>query len=133
MKDLIKTHPSIIGRLLSIADDSEPLAEKKNPALAAGIALVFGGIGLGLYLRSWRDFLIPFGILLFMLICGVVTAEVLSLATPVVWAAYGYRRVIASNAKLDAGRKTNHIIEAEVVCPPPMPARQKKLSASLRN
>jgi hypothetical protein len=107
-------HTSIIGGILSIADESEPLAEKKNPALAAAIGFVSGGIGLGLYLRSWRDFLIPFGILFAVLVLGVVTVEVLSLATPFIWATYGYRRVIASNEKLER-RGGREIVEAETV------------------
>lgn len=133
MKDLMKTHPSIINRLLSIADDSEPLAKKKNPALAAAIGFFFGGIGLGLYLRSWRDFLIPFGILLLMLIGGVIVADVTDLAIPFIWAGYSWRRVVASNARLDGGRKFHGIIEAEIVCPPPILTRSNKTSASLKN
>jgi hypothetical protein len=126
-------HTSIMSGLLSIADDSEPLAEKKNPMLAAAIALVCGGIGLGIYLRSWRDFWIPCGILLAVLVLGVTTGETLMVVAPGIWAAYGYRRVVVSNAKLDGGRKTNPIIEAEIVSPPPIPTRREKLPTSLRN
>src|SRR5690349_15574999 len=101
MNDITKQPHSLVGGLFRIADDSEPLAEIKNPALAAAIGFVSGGIGLGIYLRSWRDFLIPFGLLLLVLVLGIVTAELLSATTPFIWAAYGYRRVVASNAKLN--------------------------------
>lgn len=133
MKDLMKTHPSIINRLLSIADDSAPLAEIKNPMLAAAIAFVGGGFALAIYLRSWRDFWIPFGILLLMLLGGVITGEMTSLAIPFIWAGYAWRRVVASNARLDGGRKFHGIIEAEIVCPPPILTRSNKTSASLKN
>lgn len=118
MNDITKQPHSLVGGLFRIADDSEPLAEIKNPALAAAIGFVSGGIGLGIYLRSWRDFLIPFGLLLLVLVLGIVTAELLSATTPFIWAAYGYRRVVASNAKLNERRRTGSIIDAEIVALP---------------
>lgn len=124
MNAINKTPHTFVGGLLSIADESEPLAEEKNPALAAAIAFVTGGIGLGLYLRSWRDFFIPFGLLLMVLILGIVTFEVLSVATPFIWSAYAYRRVKASNEKLLAGR--SGIIEAEIIAPRSTPFATKQ-------
>lgn len=118
MSDITKHPHSIVGGLFRIAEDSEPLTEQKNPILAAAIGFVSGGVGLGIYLRSWRDFLIPFGLLLLVLVLGIVTLEVLSVTTPFIWAAYGYRRVVASNAKLAERRRSGCIIDAEIVALP---------------
>jgi hypothetical protein len=76
-------HPhSIVGGLFSIADQLEPLDDIKNPFVAAACGFLFGGIGLGLYLRSFKDFLIPFALLFAVAILGIPTGEALMLAVP---------------------------------------------------
>ena len=40
-------------------EDLPPIREKKHPLLAGIIGFMFGGIGLGLYFQSWKDFLYP--------------------------------------------------------------------------
>jgi hypothetical protein len=39
--------------------DLPPIREKKNPLVAGVLGFLFGGIGLGLYFGSWKDFLYP--------------------------------------------------------------------------
>ncbi len=121
---------SIIGWLLHIADQLPPLDDIKNPFVAAACGFLFGGIGLGLYLKSLKDFLIPFALLLAVIILGIPTGEALLLAVPFIWAAYGFYRVKKSNSMLGECSDAGRIIEAEVVCPPPIPTRQEKLSAT---
>jgi hypothetical protein len=131
MNDKNHAHQSMLQALLNIARDLEPLPEKKNPRIAAACGFISGGVGLGLYLQSWKDFLIPFGLLMLMLILGVVTGEILLVAAPFVWAAYGHQRVKASNAKLEQRKSTAPILNVEVVAtPPPIPAMPKISSRS---
>src|ERR1035441_7196068 len=86
-------HPhSIVGGLFRIADQLEPLDDIKNPFVAAACGFLFGGVGLGLYLRSLKDFLIPFALLIAVAILGIPTGEALMLAIPFIWAACGYGR-----------------------------------------
>jgi hypothetical protein len=41
-----------------------PIRDKKNPLIAGLLGFLLGGLGLGLYFRSWADFIVP--ILVFM-------------------------------------------------------------------
>ena len=80
----------------------QPLKQKKDPVVAAVLGFALGGLGLGLYFRSWTDFFMPILIWITIMVLGVPTGEVLLLTAPFFCAAYGYRRAKASNAKLDA-------------------------------
>jgi hypothetical protein len=91
---------SVLGHLCNIADQLEPLDEIKNPFVAAACGFLFGGIGLGIYLKSVKDFLIPFALMFAIIILGIPTGEALLVAVPFVWAAYGYYRVKTSNENL---------------------------------
>ncbi len=51
--------------MAGLLDDLPPL-HGKNPLLAALIGFFFGGIGLGLYFWSWRDFVYPVVIFLIL-------------------------------------------------------------------
>lgn len=82
-------------------------------AAVAGFAL--GGFGLGLYLRSWTDFFVPWLMLIALLIFSIPMGGLPAIFAPCFWAIYGYRRVKASNEKLQYGRAT---VEAEIVAPP---------------
>ena len=126
MKEENKHDHTILGWLFSIADQLEPLNNIKNPILAAACGFLFGGIGLGLYLRSLKDFLIPFALLFAIVILGIPTGEALLVAVPFIWAAYGYYRVKSSNERLGAFSSTWPIIDAEVITTPPhIPGSQK--------
>lgn len=126
MSEQNKHGHSIIGWLCNIADQLEPLDGIKNPFVAAACGFLFGGIGLGLYLRSLKDFLIPFALLFAVIILGIPTGEALLLAVPFIWAAYGYYRVKGSNERLGAFSSAGPIIDAEVITtPPPIPTSRK--------
>ena len=130
MSEQNKHGHSILGGLFSIADQLEPLDVIKNPILAAACGFLLGGVGLGIYLRSWKDFLIPFALLFALFILGIPTGEALLVFAPFIWAAYGYYRVKTSNANLN-GYSSEQIIDAEVITtPPPIPANRNKLTES---
>ena len=100
MSEENKHDHSIVGNLLSIVDQLEPLDDIKNPFVAAACGFLFGGIGLGIYLKSAKDFLIPWAILFAAVILGIPTGETLLLLVPFIWATYGYYRVKTSNENL---------------------------------
>jgi len=85
----------------TVADKLKPLKKKRDPAVAAACGFFLGGIGLGLYLESWLDFVIPFLMFFAIAIIAIPTGETLTLLTPFFWAVWGYRRATASNAKLN--------------------------------
>jgi len=80
-----------------IMDKMEPLKDEKNPNVACVIGFLLGGIGLGIYFRSFVDF---------VLLLGILIATVLSfgdagfVAGAVIAALYGYFRVVNSNERL---------------------------------
>jgi hypothetical protein len=123
---------SILRNALNIADQLPPLKTKKNPAIAAVAGFMLGGIGLAVYLRSFPDFYIPCLILLVLVILGIFTAGLPLFFIPFFWAFYGWRRVTASNKKLDA---QDGIIDAEVIItqPPTMPIPAGVQAFSERN
>ncbi len=47
------------GRVISTIVGDLPYVEGKNPVIAAILGFLFGGLGLGLYFWSWKDFLYP--------------------------------------------------------------------------
>lgn len=98
-------------------DKLPPLDDEKNPLIAAFCGFWLGGVGLGLYFRSWTDFIFPFVIAFVLLIGGIPTGGILLLLTPFCWAIYGYRRATASNAKLKG--RGGYVMEAEIVAEPP--------------
>jgi hypothetical protein len=112
----------IVRSAYGVAEKLEPLKSKKDPVIAAIAGFALGGIGLGLYLKSWTDFLLPSGMLIVLMVLGIPFGELPTFFIPFFWAAYGYRRVKASNAKLE-----NHggdILDVEIVAPP-IQKRQK--------
>ena len=70
----------------------KPLKDKKNPFTAALLGFLFGPVGIGIYLESWRDFLTCLGVLILLMLTIALT--------PIGWlfsAAYGFYRVYTSN------------------------------------
>ena len=76
-----------------------PLYKHKDPAWAIVVGFLAGGIGLGIYLRSFVDALVS--VLLFVgVFVFVQQAQVLGWTLgPIVVAVYGYFRVQESNAR----------------------------------
>ena len=47
------------GKGMKALIEDLPYIEGKNPIIAFIVGFLFGGIGLGLYFQSWKDFLYP--------------------------------------------------------------------------
>ncbi len=76
-----------------------PLKRRREPSVAAVWGFLFGGIGLGIYFRSWIDFFFPVVIWLCLSIVALPTGEILLLLAPVFCAIYGYFRAETSNRR----------------------------------
>jgi len=82
--------------MFDLLDKLDVLKSKKDPVIACIVGLLFGSIGIGIYLQSLTDFLIP-------LLCFVA----LTILIPGVGAIpgwlcaglYGYFRVVNSNER----------------------------------
>jgi hypothetical protein len=121
--------PSNVFRsAFSVAEKLEPLKSRKDPIVAAIAGFALGGIGLGIYCRSLVDFFVPWLMVIILMVLGIIFGELPVFFAPLFWAYWGYRRVKASNAKLDAGSSVEQIIDAECIAkPPPIPANQKTI------
>ena len=128
MSSKIHMPHSVVRNAFAVAEKMEPLKSKKDPTIAALCGFLTGGVGLGLYLQSWADFLIPWGMLVFLMVIGLPLAELPAYFVPFFWAIYGYRRVKASNAKLEGGGR-RAIVEAEIITEiaSPHPAKLQRL------
>ncbi len=65
------------------AKDLKPVGPGKNPTTAFCMGFAFGPFGVGLYLRSWIDFLITFA----LVVAGA--AMTAGLGAPVFWVMCG--------------------------------------------
>ena len=84
----------IVGKAFRDARNLPPVGRGKSAVMAFVVGVLFGPIGLGMYLRSWGDFFIP----LILIIGGsVLTAGV---GAPFFWiltGAWGAWRVTLAN------------------------------------
>lgn len=72
------------------------LNSQKNPVVACIVGLFFGAIGIGIYLQSFSDFLIP------LLVFIVLTIVMPGFGAAPGWifaGLYGYFRVVNSNER----------------------------------
>jgi mannose/fructose/N-acetylgalactosamine-specific phosphotransferase system component IIC len=79
----------------------KPLKSRKNPVIAGILAFMFGAIGVGLYLRSWRDAGVTLALGLGLSILSVQLGLVGSAIVGVVLATYAVTRVMKSNELLE--------------------------------
>jgi hypothetical protein len=87
--------------LVKQLDKLPVLSRRRNPVWALVIGFLTGGVGLGVYLRSFIDVMIP---PILTVVATYVSAKALGLGWllgPAVAAAYGYARVENSNARRD--------------------------------
>ena len=94
----------MVSEIFKFMGKFPPLSKVRSPNLAAALGFAFGGIGLGIYLRSFIDFLCPIGIVIVVstVSTGVADLEPLVgfLAGAIVAAMWGYFRVVNSNGRL---------------------------------
>ncbi|MDB4947683.1 MAG: hypothetical protein JWM27_332 [Gemmatimonadetes bacterium] len=94
-------------RTSEVLNDLEPLKGRKNPVIAFVLGFLLQGIGVGLYLESWKDFFMCVGI--FVLFFGILLPTVIGEAFLIPAAAlfcgiYGAWRATTSNERLESGR-----------------------------
>ncbi|HEX3019703.1 MAG TPA: hypothetical protein VHP36_05355 [Chitinispirillaceae bacterium] len=73
------------------------LNDRKDPTLSAILGLLFGGIGLGIYFRSFIDFLLP---ILITMVFVAIFEDVGFLGGVLFASIYGYFRALTSNQKM---------------------------------
>jgi hypothetical protein len=79
-----------------------PVLEKdRRPNVAAAIGFFFGGIGLGIYFRSFIDFVLPIAISILLVVAskqlGAGLASVGWIGGAIIASLYGYYRAQYSN------------------------------------
>ncbi|HZF89987.1 hypothetical protein [Streptomyces sp.] len=82
-----------------ILDRLPRLARKRNPQVAAFWGFVLGGLALGIYFRSFIDFIMP---IIFVVVMTYFVGDLGFLVGAVVASAYGYFRAENSNKRLEA-------------------------------
>jgi hypothetical protein len=86
-------------------EDLKPLDKPKGPFIAFCLGVLFGAIGVAIYLQSWKDFLICMGLFLFVAVVLIPTGlgTVFSVPIELLFSGfYGFFRVLKSNEKLAA-------------------------------
>ncbi len=83
---------------LNLLKTMGPLSKKLDPSVAVVVGLIFGGIGLGIYLKSIVDFVIP--IIIAVIFVGV-WGDPGWFVGACLAGAYGYFRVKTSNEMLE--------------------------------
>ena len=77
----MENHYAVHG-IKKLLEDLPPLRVKKNPIVAAIVGFCFGGLGLGLYLQSWKDGVYPILVLILLSLVfpgiGTVTALIMT-------------------------------------------------------
>jgi hypothetical protein len=84
-----------------------PLKRRKDPVVAAVVAVLFGGFGLALYLRSWLDAGLAAASIVVMLMVVSAGAGIGVLAIVAVLGQYAWARVHASNRQLERGTEAD--------------------------
>ena len=81
----------------------DPVGRDTHPNLACAIGLLFGGVGLAIYFRTFVDLLVPVAISLIALATVPAIGGFGLIAGALVAALYGYQRASTSNANRMAG------------------------------
>lgn len=86
------------------------LTKERSPNVAAAVGFLLGGIGLGIYFRSFIDFLLPLAIVIALVATSSAVATGLSslgwVAGAVIAGLYGYFRARQSNERRSAHTAT---------------------------
>jgi hypothetical protein len=84
----------------------KPLKQRKNPVIAFILGFLLQGVGVGLYLESWKDFFVCVGVFVLffgLLLPTVIGEELLVPAAALFCGIYGAWRAASSNRKLRRG------------------------------
>ena len=80
-----------------ILDGMPPLKCEKDPGVSCAVGFFFGSLGLGIYFKSFVDFVLP---MFFLIVATLAMGDLGLFAVWILTAAYGYLRAVNSNAKL---------------------------------
>ena len=93
----------IYSMLKWIARRRRPLPRRRSATVAALIGLLFGGIGVGIYLRSFLDFVLCSVLTVIASMAFVISGSAMTLLLCMTAPAlYGFHRVRTSNVKRTA-------------------------------
>jgi hypothetical protein len=93
----------LYSTLTWIARRRRPIARRKSAALAAVIGLLFGAIGVGIYLRSFVDFALCIVLTMVAFVVFAFTGSAMTLLLCMSTSAlYGFHRVRMSNRQQSA-------------------------------
>ncbi len=98
--------PEVAKEIGHKLQEMRPLKQKKSPVIAFILGFLLQGIGVGLYLESWKDFFACVGIfvLFFGILLPTVVGEAFLLPVAALFCGiYGAWRASSSNQKIDRG------------------------------
>lgn len=79
---------------IHLIKDLPPLPEPKNPAIAFGAGLIFGALGVAIYFKSAKDFVICFGL---FIVASILLPGLGSILGWFFAPCYGAYRALSSN------------------------------------
>ena len=91
----------MLEQIARIMNPLRPLRARKTPWLAFVLGFLFSGIALGIYFRSWVDFVVSTIIWLALI---ATPGDAGFWAGAVIGALWGLLRAVNSNERLEAGR-----------------------------
>ena len=91
----------MVERIARIMDSLPSLADRKKPWLAFVLGFLLSGIALGIYFRSWVDFIVPTAIWLVLI---STPGDAGFWVGAVIGGLWGLLRAVNSNERLAMGR-----------------------------
>lgn len=105
--------------------NSFPTLRRTNPQVAAALGFFFGGIGLGIYFRSFVDFIAPLAIAIVasLIVIKLGGAEVGLgwLVGAIIASLYGYSRSRDSNKRRDVADRADPVVQVSPTTPESSP------------
>lgn len=99
-----------MGTALTVLNKLPVLKKRRLPSLAFAIGFLFGGVGLGLYFRSFIDFLAPIAVILALSLAGYGVGSGGYLVGAFIAGLYGAFRAANSNDRLAAATHTTSAV-----------------------
>jgi hypothetical protein len=91
----------MLEQIARVMNPLPPVQSRKNLWLALVLGFFFSGVGLGIYFRSWVDFIVPTAIWLVLI---VTPGDAGFWIGAVIGGLWGLLRAVNSNKRLGAGR-----------------------------
>lgn len=91
----------MLEQIAQVMNPLPPVQSRKSPWLALVLGFFFSGVGLGIYFRSWVDFIVPTAIWLVLI---VTPGDAGFWIGAVIGGLWGLLRAVNSNERLGARR-----------------------------